>query len=150
MEEDVNSEGLSNRQARLAAARRALGVMTRHRALLSLPEMLDEQAVLHEWEAMAHNVTSARLGIGQNEATVLLEVLSACETKVASVLRDHHNSKSVGTDEKQCSGAASSSPPVDSDSSGGSSMAGLSNESEPRGGRLSRWKRILNSTGNAS
>lgn len=40
-------------------------MLKKHRALLSLPEMLNEHAALQEWEAMAHNVAAARAGIGQ-------------------------------------------------------------------------------------
>ena len=49
-------------------------VLRHHRALLSLPEMLHEQALLGEWEAMAHNVMSARTALGQQvrEACVLV------------------------------------------------------------------------------
>ena len=57
--------GLLRRQARVAAARRALSVLKQHRALLSLPDIIDEQTALQEWDGMAHNVASARMAIGQ-------------------------------------------------------------------------------------
>jgi hypothetical protein len=38
-------------------------VTRRHEVLLMLPEMMQEQAAMHEWEAMAHNV-SGRLAKG--------------------------------------------------------------------------------------
>lgn len=124
----ADADELAERNARAAAARRALAVSTHHRALLSLPEMLREQTVLREWDAMAHNVVSARLGIGQKEATLLLKVLSECESNVAEALRSQPSASDIA--EKSEKRRAGGAPLL------------LLRESEKRDGQPSRWKRI--------
>uniref|UniRef100_A0A7S0X862 Exocyst complex component SEC5 n=1 Tax=Mantoniella antarctica TaxID=81844 RepID=A0A7S0X862_9CHLO len=158
--------GLSERQAKASAARRALAVLRHHRALLSLPEMLHEQALLGEWEAMAHNVMSARTALGQQESTVLLKVLAACEATVATVLHDHHSglANTNWTQDQTASGSDSTDRTQDQTASGARANASTSPDVDPRtpslssenvepreprpqrhGGQLSRWERIRNS-----
>eukprot|EP00227_Mantoniella_beaufortii_P016381 CAMPEP_0197574518 /NCGR_PEP_ID=MMETSP1326-20131121/226_1 /TAXON_ID=1155430 /ORGANISM="Genus nov. species nov., Strain RCC2288" /LENGTH=373 /DNA_ID=CAMNT_0043137113 /DNA_START=440 /DNA_END=1563 /DNA_ORIENTATION=- len=71
------------RQTRAATARRALVVTRRHEVLLMLPEMMQEQAAMHEFEAMAHN----EAGVWRKEAIAVLNAVSVVEALVDTMSR---------------------------------------------------------------